>query len=277
MVNVRKFCGWLMLSGLVVCSAGAQSVLTKKDMQARLVGPFVLLRGMYDGEQLDFDAHGDLVGHARTVPLSLGAVIVDRVRMKDAEIEIEAKRAGLEFSQKGDGPSQAIQPERIKGREKLKITIARDAQHPEWLQEALGKVFAVGFDEGFAQDAPNYWKPWLHYYLHPDDPSNDTLFKRRPDENPFKGPGLKAPRLISTVDPVFTDEARAIRYEAQVVLSLIVDSDGDPLRVVIVRPAGMGLDEMAVQAVQQYKFAPATRDGTPYDADIKVRVNFRIR
>jgi protein TonB len=43
-----------------------------------------------------------------------------------------------------------------------------------------------------------------------------------------------------------------------------------------VRGVGMGLDEKAVEAVRQYKFKPATRDGKPVKVDLYVDVNFNI-
>jgi protein TonB len=43
-----------------------------------------------------------------------------------------------------------------------------------------------------------------------------------------------------------------------------------------VRPAGLGLDEKALAAVQQYKFSPAMQDGKPVKVDLYVDVNFQI-
>jgi hypothetical protein len=37
----------------------------------------------------------------------------------------------------------------------------------------------------------------------------------------------------------------------------------------------MGLDEMATKAVNQYRFAPAMRDGVAVPADVKIEVLFK--
>jgi protein TonB len=57
---------------------------------------------------------------------------------------------------------------------------------------------------------------------------------------------------------------------------LIVDEQGNPTHVKVVRPIGMGLDEKAREAVLQYKFKPAMKNGKPVKVDLYVDVNFQI-
>jgi hypothetical protein len=38
----------------------------------------------------------------------------------------------------------------------------------------------------------------------------------------------------------------------------------------------MGLDEKAVQALQQYRFEPATKDGMAIDAPMNIEMSFRL-
>jgi protein TonB len=38
----------------------------------------------------------------------------------------------------------------------------------------------------------------------------------------------------------------------------------------------MGLDEKAIEAVNQYRFKPAMKDGEPVPVRITVEVNFRL-
>jgi TonB family protein len=82
--------------------------------------------------------------------------------------------------------------------------------------------------------------------------------------------------LIYAPDPEFSDEARRAKYQGVCVVSLIVDSQGNPQRVRVVRPLGMGLDEKALEAVRQYKFKPAVYQGHPVPVEINIEVNFRI-
>ena len=90
------------------------------------------------------------------------------------------------------------------------------------------------------------------------------------------GGGVSAPQLIFSPDPEFSDEARRAKYQGVCVVSLIVDAQGNPQRVQVVRHLGMGLDEKAVEAVKQYKFKAATLQGKPVPVEVNIEVNFRI-
>jgi periplasmic protein TonB len=90
------------------------------------------------------------------------------------------------------------------------------------------------------------------------------------------GGGVSNPILIYAPDPEFSDEARRAKYQGICVVGLIVDIQGNPQRVHIVRPLGMGLDEKALEAVRQYKFKPAMFKGRPVPVEVDIEVNFRI-
>ena len=90
------------------------------------------------------------------------------------------------------------------------------------------------------------------------------------------GGGVSAPQVIFSVDPEFSDEARRAKYQGICVVSVIVDVQGNPRNVKVVRPLGMGLDEKAVEAVRQYKFKPAYYQGHPVPVEVNIEVNFRI-
>jgi TonB family protein len=90
------------------------------------------------------------------------------------------------------------------------------------------------------------------------------------------GGGVSAPQVIFAPDPEFSDEARRAKYQGICVVALIVDAQGNPQHVRVVRPLGMGLDEKAVKAVRQYKFRPAVYRGHPVPMEVNVEVNFRI-
>jgi periplasmic protein TonB len=90
------------------------------------------------------------------------------------------------------------------------------------------------------------------------------------------GGGVTAPELIYDPDPEFSDEARRAKYQGVCVVSLIVDAQGNPQRVQVIRHLGMGLDEKAMEAVRRYKFKPATLQGRPVPVEVNIEVNFRI-
>ena len=91
------------------------------------------------------------------------------------------------------------------------------------------------------------------------------------------GGGVSAPVPIFQPEAEFSDEARRAKYQGVCIVSLIVDAQGNPQNVHVVRPLGMGLDEKALEAVRKYKFKPALKDGrTPVPVMISVEVNFRL-
>ena len=90
------------------------------------------------------------------------------------------------------------------------------------------------------------------------------------------GGAVRAPIAIYTPDPEFSEEARKAKFSGNVVVSLIVGADGKPRNVRVLRGVGMGLDEKAVEAVQQYKFKPALKDGKPVAVYVNIDVTFQI-
>jgi periplasmic protein TonB len=91
------------------------------------------------------------------------------------------------------------------------------------------------------------------------------------------GGGVSAPQLIHSVEAEFSDEARRAKYQGVCLVSLIVDAQGNPQNIRVVRALGMGLDEKAIEAIRQYKFKPAMKDGkTPVPVPITIEVDFRL-
>jgi protein TonB len=90
------------------------------------------------------------------------------------------------------------------------------------------------------------------------------------------GGGVSSPVLTFKVDPEFSEEARRAKFMGVVLVNLIVDQNGNPQNVHVLRGVGMGLDEKAVAAVKQYRFKPAREAGKPVAVELNVEVNFQI-
>jgi TonB family protein len=88
--------------------------------------------------------------------------------------------------------------------------------------------------------------------------------------------GVTAPRLIYKPDPEYSTEARQAKYQGTVVVSIIVGPDGRAHDVRVRNALGMGLDEKAVEAVRQWRFEPALKDGRPVAVWVDVEVNFHL-
>ena len=90
------------------------------------------------------------------------------------------------------------------------------------------------------------------------------------------GQGVSAPVLVYSREPEFTDEARKARLQGTVMLSIVVDTQGMPRNLRVVRPLGMGLDQKAIDAVTKFRFKPAMKDGSPVSAYFNIEVNFKL-
>src|SRR5437667_162612 len=90
------------------------------------------------------------------------------------------------------------------------------------------------------------------------------------------GGGVSAPKSLFAPDPEYSEEAREAKYQGTCVLYLIVGPDGKPRDIRVARSLGLGLDEKAIEAVRQWKFEPAMKDGKPVAVAINVEVDFRL-
>jgi periplasmic protein TonB len=90
------------------------------------------------------------------------------------------------------------------------------------------------------------------------------------------GGGISAPQAVSTPDPEYTEDARNAKTQGTCILWLIVDDHGNPRDIRIVRGLGHGLDAKAIEAVKQWRFQPAEKDGHPVNVQISVEVAFRL-
>jgi TonB family protein len=93
------------------------------------------------------------------------------------------------------------------------------------------------------------------------------------------GSGLNRPdppRLLHSVEAEFSDEARKAKYQGVVTVSALVTADGRTTDIQILDGLKHGLNEKAVEAVSQYRFAPATQDGNPVPYRLNVQVSFRL-
>jgi TonB family protein len=91
------------------------------------------------------------------------------------------------------------------------------------------------------------------------------------------GKSVTPPVAVYTVNPKYSDEARSKNVQGTCLLQIIVDAKGITQNPRIVKPIGYGLDEMAIDAVKQYRFKPATKDGKPVPVYMTIAINFRLR
>jgi periplasmic protein TonB len=90
------------------------------------------------------------------------------------------------------------------------------------------------------------------------------------------GGGISAPQAVAAPDPQYTEEARSAKIEGTCILWLIVDQQGNPKDIRVIRGLGHGLDARAIEAVKQWRFHPALKDGQPVNVQISVQIGFHL-
>jgi TonB family protein len=90
------------------------------------------------------------------------------------------------------------------------------------------------------------------------------------------GGDVTQPRVLYRVDPVYTEEARSAKLAGTTILSVVIGTDGLAHDINIVKSLDTGLDRKAVEAVEQWHFAPGTLKGEPVAVQAVIEVNFRL-
>jgi TonB family protein len=91
------------------------------------------------------------------------------------------------------------------------------------------------------------------------------------------GAGITPPSIQREVKPIYTEEGRRRGVEGDVVMEVVVRSDGSVGNIKILQGLGSGLDQRASEAVRQWRFSPARRFGEAVDVLVEIAVEFRLR
>ena len=89
--------------------------------------------------------------------------------------------------------------------------------------------------------------------------------------------GTSEPVVVSQVRPEYTEEAKKARITGVVELVCTVNTDGSVTVDRIGKSLGYGLDESARDAVSQWKFVPAKKDGVPVSKTITMNIAFGLK
>ena len=90
------------------------------------------------------------------------------------------------------------------------------------------------------------------------------------------GGGVSAPVLVYKTEPEFSEEARKTKTQGLVTIACVVGPDGRVRDMQVVGPLGMGLDEKAIEALKQWRFDPAKKDGVPVAVKVAIEVDFHL-
>jgi TonB family protein len=90
------------------------------------------------------------------------------------------------------------------------------------------------------------------------------------------GNGVEAPQPLQKTEPEYSDEARLAGLEGSVLLAGTITEQGVPRDMRVTGSLGFGLDEKALEAIQQWRFMPGNFQGQPVPVAMTVPVDFRL-
>ena len=93
---------------------------------------------------------------------------------------------------------------------------------------------------------------------------------------PAMGAVTSSVAILYEPNPAYTNEARVLKMEGDIVLEVVFLASGQVQIIRVVSGLGHGLDEAAIQAAKQIRFRPAKRNGQPVDFPAHVRIEFRL-
>ena len=111
----------------------------------------------------------------------------------------------------------------------------------------------------------------------PDTENNPTTqIDGTPVFHPGKG-GVGYPSCLYCPEPQYSEEARKAKFNGSVILQVTIQPDGHATDIQVVKGAGFGLDEKAIEAVRTWRFKPAIGpNGVPVATITTLPVLFRL-
>jgi len=234
-----------------------QETLNKKYARQLLT-----LRGFLSGTPILFDAGGKMLSGGKPGIFTLdGTLRVEALNVAPDKIEIRARHVFLEYN------SKTRKLDEFATNDRIRLEFARKP----------GVAPEIGLDavllpmDRLVAEVPVYWKRFVlgeSNLLPIVDPVTGVAVARASEDQ-----GL-VPKLVHQVTPVYPEILRGYGTVRSVVLRVVVDERGRPEVADIAEPAGFGLDQSAADAVHQWEYEPAKKDGKAVKTYFRVRVNF---
>ena len=142
---------------------------------------------------------------------------------------------------------------------------------------ARGTVASAGFGDGVASsgngDGRNSGRGNVHAGGFSDVATQPSA---PPQRAAVTAPATTPVEILSKPRPVYTEEARRLGLQGEVLVQVLFGANGQVHALRVVRGLGHGLDEAAVNASNQIRFKPAQQNGQPVDSTAVVHVVFEL-
>lgn len=267
------------------------------ELRKEFVGSARTIRNFYSDSSLKYDTAGQFLGHSPAGPWTIyGGVIIGSVKLLEAKLELDGQR----FIQVYDKDQKKLAKSRWAG-ELLKIEIASPPGEGrrDRLLAALKQVF-ISPDEDLSKAFPDYWVRYIgagRYGTCEAAPRNIELgtaksnqdssvlaLKNDPGKDaagdlPTKvrvSQGVLEGAKIKDVPPSYPAFAKLAHIQGDVTMAATIDKSSNIANLCVRQPAGGGLDEAAVEAVEQWKYRPYLLKGQLVEVETLITVRFHM-
>jgi TonB family protein len=290
-----------------IASASAQEA---ENALKEFEGKVLIFRHPLRDDSLLYSAEGKVLkGGPEESWTTNGGLLIDRIALTPEKISIAGRRIFILFGKNG---LILLEFKRLKGSGspplspsiKTEINLNQPVNSAEQARTVLSRVFALNtaglfdslpdfwrrylaghlrYDSSLKQDEEFYWNYKIEERLIPVQGIQPTAKSSPADEeaeNPVfhvgKDDNVKAPEARFTPGPAYSEIAQYEKYRGIVVVSIVVASDGRVHNVRLLRALGMGLDEIARDTVQTWRFRPATHNKEPVAVEMNIEAAFDL-
>lgn len=283
----------LLFSALNSLSPWANGEDVEKQLRSEYQGKVLTLRHFYSGEHLRFGPDGNLIGKAEIGSWTVDAkLLVKSIDLRGRILNIDGRRLFMFFDpntkqfrvvsavRKDDPAATLFTTLRDRGSPRdlaqeqhveIDIELASEAPDPKEISLATNVVFLAP-TESLVRVVPSFWRSYLAQEegQTENEPSFDgPVYRAKQGE-------VSAPHALDMPDPEYCESARRAGYQGSVAMSFVVDTNGRPKDIQITKPAGLGLDEKAVEALSAWRFQPGQKEARPVPVETNVEMSFRL-
>lgn len=247
----------------------------KKLVEQEFKNKNLFLRGFYSDDKLRYDAQGNVEGNPKAGSWELALIHIDDVDVRSHELHLRGRRFACMY---GPADRKFINIAPVK-RETIDVIVEVSADNlsPAELNTIADKIFLSTMTY---KTVPDYWRDFFLGKTEVPDPSPGPRISLQWDGRQVYRPGTSGgdapPRLLQKTEPKYTETARLQKVEGTVLMTGIIDPQGNLQDLQVLMPIGLGLDDSAVAAVEQWRFSAGTIAGKPAPILINVEVAFRL-
>lgn len=262
----------------------------EKALADKYVGKVLTLRGFYTQDTLDYDAAGELKFSGRAGPWTLyGRIEIRRLKVKKARLELEGDRMWVEWVPDSKGTRQ-MQLLRTQNLVFIRADLGPASMNQPEIEKLLGRIFVSPTDK-MSDLVPAHWSRF--FSSAPAVAANTSQPTTPPGGSPSEGneerssgetqsrririgQGVSEGHLLKKVVPLYPEAAKRARLQGTVILQAVIDTQGRVIKLSVLQPLGLGVEESAVDAVSKWVYKPYLLAGEPVQVETRITINYQL-